>query len=174
MHTLIYYAEKEQMLVVSASCTLNILGKDEQLGTWMSLSKMKFATGTGEAASGLQVGGRACIHVSVLSTPCRRLTKLMQTCVVRSASVGANTIPASSAVHRGQASRKCAGAWHQGRCTSVSWSCLCMLAWACSAPCRPVSDIIMLPLTVAPGRVGGQPHARLGVREGQHGAHVQL
>ncbi|MEW5317550.1 MAG: hypothetical protein WDW38_008838 [Sanguina aurantia] len=47
VHTLIYYAEKEQLLVVSASCTLSVLGKDDQTGNWVALSKMKFATGTG-------------------------------------------------------------------------------------------------------------------------------
>lgn len=53
--SLIYYAEKEQLLLVTASCSLNLLGRDDTTGSWQSISKMKFATGTGEAASSLQV-----------------------------------------------------------------------------------------------------------------------
>lgn len=55
VHALLLYPERAQLLVVSSSCTLSVLAKDETLGTWAALSKMKFATGTGEAASGLQV-----------------------------------------------------------------------------------------------------------------------
>ncbi|GLC64378.1 hypothetical protein PLESTF_000154800 [Pleodorina starrii] len=52
IHSLVHYPERDQLLVIGASCTLNVLARDEQLGTWASASKMKFATGTGEAASG--------------------------------------------------------------------------------------------------------------------------
>jgi len=53
---LIYYAEKEQLVVVGASCSLYLLGKSADEGDgWVSLSKMKFATGTGEAAGSLNV-----------------------------------------------------------------------------------------------------------------------
>ncbi|PNW79678.1 hypothetical protein CHLRE_08g362650v5 [Chlamydomonas reinhardtii] len=55
VHTLVHYPERDQLLVVGSSCTLNVLTRDEQLGTWVTASKMKFATGTGEAATGLQV-----------------------------------------------------------------------------------------------------------------------
>lgn len=57
VHTLVHYPERDQLLVVGSSCTLNVLTRDEQLGTWVTASKMKFATGTGEAATGLQVRG---------------------------------------------------------------------------------------------------------------------
>lgn len=55
VHALLLYPERGQVLVVGASCTLSLLAKDDALQTWTPLSKMKFATGTGEAASGLQV-----------------------------------------------------------------------------------------------------------------------
>ncbi|GIL44704.1 hypothetical protein Vafri_2223 [Volvox africanus] len=52
IHSLVHYPERDQLLVIGASCTLNVLARDEQLGAWATTSKMKFATGTGEAASG--------------------------------------------------------------------------------------------------------------------------
>ncbi|KAG2490014.1 hypothetical protein HYH03_011479 [Edaphochlamys debaryana] len=55
VHSLLHYPDRDQLLVIGASCTLYVLGRDEQLGTWVTVSKMKFATGTGEAATGLQV-----------------------------------------------------------------------------------------------------------------------
>mmetsp|Transcript_30722 Transcript_30722/g.68056 ORF Transcript_30722/g.68056 Transcript_30722/m.68056 type:complete len:1411 (+) Transcript_30722:34-4266(+) len=61
VHNIIYYAEKEQLVVTTSGCTLHVLGRNEQLGTWQSISKMKFATGTGEAATALQVCW-ACDH----------------------------------------------------------------------------------------------------------------
>lgn len=57
--SLIYYAEKDQLVVITSNSSLNLLGQDESTGEWMSLSKMKFATGTGDAAGSLQVS--ACI-----------------------------------------------------------------------------------------------------------------
>jgi intraflagellar transport protein 140 len=52
---IIYYADKEQLVVVGASCSLYVLGHGTDRGEWQALSKMKFATGTGEAAGSLQV-----------------------------------------------------------------------------------------------------------------------
>lgn len=61
VETLIYYKEKDQLIVTTSGCTLHVLAKDESEGTWTSLSKMKFATGTGETAVKLQVCW-ACDH----------------------------------------------------------------------------------------------------------------
>ncbi|GAX73042.1 hypothetical protein CEUSTIGMA_g494.t1 [Chlamydomonas eustigma] len=59
---IIYYAEKDQLVVTTSGCSMLLLAKDEaEPGTWQTLSKMKFATGTGEAASQLQVCW-ACEH----------------------------------------------------------------------------------------------------------------
>ena len=56
VQTLIYYGEKEQLVVTTSGCTMLQLGKDEaNPGAWQIVSKMKFATGTGEAASQRQV-----------------------------------------------------------------------------------------------------------------------
>lgn len=55
MHCLVHYPDRDQLLVIGSSCTLSVLARDEQLGAWHTASKMKFATGTGEAATGLQV-----------------------------------------------------------------------------------------------------------------------
>lgn len=52
---LIYYAEKEQLVVVGGSCSLFLLGRNDGDGSWAQISKMKFATGTGENAGSLQV-----------------------------------------------------------------------------------------------------------------------
>lgn len=54
MHTMVYYPDRGQLLVITNSCSLNVLGRDEQLAQWVSLAKMKFATATGEAAISLQ------------------------------------------------------------------------------------------------------------------------
>lgn len=54
LHQLIYYPERNQLLCITTNSTLMVVGKDE-MGTWTALSKMKFATGTGEAATSLQV-----------------------------------------------------------------------------------------------------------------------
>ena len=54
--TLMYYSEKEQLVVTTSGCTMLLLARDEaNPGMWHTLSKMKFATGTGEAATQLQV-----------------------------------------------------------------------------------------------------------------------
>eukprot|EP00798_Chlamydomonas_sp_ICE-L_P030874 gene30874-35918_t len=58
LHHLIYYAPKDQLVVTTASCNLHVLGRDEEANPtapWTTVSKMKFATGTGEAATSLQV-----------------------------------------------------------------------------------------------------------------------
>lgn len=55
---LIYYPEKEQLLVTTGLCSMHLLAKDDALGTWHTISKMKFATGTGESATTLQVRSR--------------------------------------------------------------------------------------------------------------------
>ena len=52
---MLLYPEREQLLVVTNSATLAVLSRDDQLQTWDTLAKMKFATGTGEAATGLSV-----------------------------------------------------------------------------------------------------------------------
>ncbi len=61
MHCLVHYPDRDQLLVIGSSCTLSVLARDEQLGAWHTASKMKFATGTGEAATGLQVRGGGCL-----------------------------------------------------------------------------------------------------------------
>ncbi|KAG1665494.1 hypothetical protein FOA52_009755 [Chlamydomonas sp. UWO 241] len=53
--TIIYYHEKDQLVVTTGGCTLHVLGKDEADQSWAQLSKMRFATGTGEQAAALQV-----------------------------------------------------------------------------------------------------------------------
>jgi intraflagellar transport protein 140 len=58
---LIYYPEKDQLLVTTGLCSMHLLAKDDALGTWQTISKMKFATGTGEIATTLQVCW-ACDH----------------------------------------------------------------------------------------------------------------
>ena len=52
-------------MVTTSGCTMLQLAKDEaNPGAWQISSKMKFATGTGEAASQLQVQPRLIIwHV---------------------------------------------------------------------------------------------------------------
>jgi intraflagellar transport protein 140 len=73
---IIYYADKEQLVVVGASCSLYVLGHGADRGEWQALSKMKFATGTGEAAGSLQVGCRcaydanACVCVALVQGCC--------------------------------------------------------------------------------------------------------
>ena len=58
VQTLLYYKEKEQLVITTSGCTMLVLAKDEtNPGNWQTISKMKFATGTGETASQLQVGG---------------------------------------------------------------------------------------------------------------------
>ena len=57
VQTLLYYKEKEQLVITTSGCTMLVLAKDEaNPGSWQTISKMKFATGTGETASQLQVG----------------------------------------------------------------------------------------------------------------------
>eukprot|EP00955_Chlamydomonas_euryale_P007084 75023-Chlamydomonas_euryale.AAC.1 len=55
VESIIFYAEKEQLIVTTGGCTLHVLGKGED-GNWAQISKMRFATGSGEQAMQLQVG----------------------------------------------------------------------------------------------------------------------
>ena len=59
--SLLHYQERGELLAVGASCSLYQLGKPSETGegmagTWKVISKMKFATGSSEAAKALQVG----------------------------------------------------------------------------------------------------------------------
>ena len=55
VQTIVYYQEKDQLVITTGGCNLHLLGKDDAAGTWHTISKMKFATGTGETATQLQV-----------------------------------------------------------------------------------------------------------------------
>ncbi|KAF5834048.1 WD40-repeat-containing domain protein [Dunaliella salina] len=52
---LIYYAARDQLLVVGVSCTLYLLGRVDQDSPWYPVTEMRFSSGTGEAALKLQV-----------------------------------------------------------------------------------------------------------------------
>ncbi len=59
---MMYYPEKEQLVVVGVSCSLYLLARNEQENTWGVVSKMKFATGTGEQAGWLHVSVATHTH----------------------------------------------------------------------------------------------------------------
>eukprot|EP00967_Tisochrysis_lutea_P016406 scaffold18479_cov18-Tisochrysis_lutea.AAC.5 len=52
---LIYYAAKDQLLVVGVSCTLYLLGRVDQGSPWYPVTEMRFSSGTGDTALKLQI-----------------------------------------------------------------------------------------------------------------------
>jgi len=62
---LIYYAAKDQLIVVGVSCTLYVLGRVDPESPWYPVTEMRFSSGTGEAASKLQVCVCVCMCVCV-------------------------------------------------------------------------------------------------------------